>query len=221
MTDQKRGGKTKYRLPQSWRSVAAALLVMTVLISGICTRYFSFVSRTVYQESTSHLSEILHKSNNMLNHLVSRNRMLLHLWGDCMKNASSEEQIRSSLNEMQGETGCAALFFLASDGSCMTPDGETGSLGSQVDLNEPFSNGEDIVLNAALPGKPQMLVFACPETQGTYRGFTYTAVAIAYYNNAVLNALDNTAFGGADHSYVIYPDGRVVLDSSADSDDPI
>ena len=221
MTDQKRGGKTKYRLPQSWRSVAAALLVMTVLISGICTRYFSFVSRTVYQESTSHLSEILHKSNNMLNHLVSRNRMLLHLWGDFLDNASSEEQIRSSLNEMKGETGCAALFFLASDGSCMTPDGETGSLGSQVDLNEPFSNGEDIVLNAALPGKPQMLVFACPETQGTYRGFTYTAVAIAYYNNAVLNALDNTAFGGADHSYVIYPDGRVVLDSSADSDDPV
>ena len=221
MTDQKRGGKTKYRLPQSWRSVAAALLVMTVLISGICTRYFSFVSRTVYQESTSHLSEILHKSNNMLNHLVSRNRMLLHLWGDFLDNASSEEQIRSSLNEMQGETGCAALFFLASDGSCMTPDGETGSLGSQVDLNEPFSNGEDIVLNAVMPGKPQMLVFICPETQGTYRGFAYDAVAIAYYNNAVLNALDNTAFGGADHSYVIYPDGRVVLDSSADSDEPV
>ena len=221
MTDQKRGGKTKYRLPQSWRSVAAALLVMTVLISGICTRYFSFVSRTVYQESTSHLSEILHKSNNMLNHLVSRNRMLLHLWGDFLDNASSEEQIRSSLNEMKGETGCAALFFLASDGSCMTPDGETGSLGSQVDLNEPFSNGEDIVLNAVMPGKPQMLVFICPETQGTYRGFAYDAVAIAYYNNAVLNALDNTAFGGADHSYVIYPDGRVVLDSSADSDDPV
>ncbi len=221
MTDQKRGGKTKYRLPQSWRSVAAALLVMTVLISGICTRYFSFVSRTVYQESTSHLSEILHKSNNMLNHLVSRNRMLLHLWGDFLDNASSEEQIRSSLNEMKGETGCAALYFLASDGSCMTPDGETGSLGSQVDLNEPFSNGEDIVLNAVMPGKPQMLVFACPETQGTYRGFPYDAVAIAYYNNAVLNALDNTAFSGADHSYVIYPDGRVVLDSSADSDEPV
>ena len=221
MTDQKRGGKTKYRLPQSWRSAVAALLLLTVLISGICTRYFSFVSRTVYQESTSHLSEILHKSDNMLNHLVSRNRMLLHLWDDFLDNASSEEQIRSSLNEMKGETGCAALYFLASDGSCMTPDGETGSLGSQVDLNGPFSAGEDVVLNAALPGKPQMLVFACPETQGTYRGFAYDAVAIAYYNNAVLNALDNTAFDGAAHSYVIYPDGRVVLDSSDDSDDPV
>lgn len=56
----------------------------------------------------------------MLNHLVSRNQMLLHLWNDFLKNASSEEQIRSSLNEMQKETGCAALYFLASDGSCMT-----------------------------------------------------------------------------------------------------
>ena len=221
MTDRKRGRKTKYRLPQNWRSTAAALLILFVMLGCVCSRYFSFVSQTVYQESTSHLSELVHKSDNMLGHLVRRNRTLLHLWNDCMKNDLSEEQIRSSLNEMQKETGCAALYFLASDGSCMTPDGERGSLGSQVDLNEPFSNGEDIVLNAALPGKPQMLVFICPETQGTYRGFAYDAVAIAYYNNAVLNALDNTAFGGADHSYVIYPDGRVVLDSSADSDEPV
>ena len=39
-------------------------------------------------------------------------------------------------------------------GTYLTPDGETGSLGSQVDLNGPFSAGEDVVLNAALPGKP-------------------------------------------------------------------
>ena len=33
---------------------------------------------------------------------------------------------------MQKETGCAALYFLASDGSCMTQDGEKSSLqGSQ------------------------------------------------------------------------------------------
>ena len=221
MTDRKRGGKTKYRLPQNWRGTAAALLILFVLLGCICARYFSFVSQTVYQESTSHLSELVHKSGNTLKHLFYRNRMLLHLCNDLLDNASSEEQIRASLNEMQGETGCAALYFLAADGSCMTPDGETGSLGSQIDLNEAFANGEDIVLNTALPGKQQMLVFICPETQGTYRGFAYTAVAIAYYNNAVLNALDNTAFSGADHSYVIYPDGRVVLDSSADSDDPV
>ena len=177
MADKTRGSKIKYRFPKKWLRPVAVLLALAVLLGGICYRYFSFVSHTVYQESTSHLSEILRKSNNMLSHLVSRNRMLLHLWNDFLKNASSEEQIRSSLNEMQGETGCAALYFLAADGSCMTPDGERVSLGSQTGLGTHLSDGEDVVVNAALPGKPQMLVFVCPEAKGTYRGFTYDAVA--------------------------------------------
>ena len=218
MADKTRGSKIKYRFPKKWLRPVVVLLALAVLLGGICYRYFSFVSQTIYQESTSHLSEILRKSDNMLNHLVGRNRMLLHLCGGLLENTTDEEEIRSSLNGIQKETGCAALCFLSSDGSCMTPDGETGSLGSQVDLNKAFSNGEDIVLNAALPGKPQMLVFICPEVSGTYRGFAYDAIAIAYYNDTVLGAIDNSAFGGTSHNYVIYPDGRVVLDSEADGE---
>ena len=218
MTDKKRGGKTKYSLPQRWRSTAAAMLVLFVLIGGSCARYVLFVSQTVYQESTSHLSELVHQSDNMLNQLFSRNRMILHLWGGLLEIASSEEQIRSGMDKMQKEIDCAALYFLAADGSCMTPDGERVSLGSQVDLDTQLFAGEDVVVNTALPGKPQMLVFACPEIQGIYRGFAYDAVAIAYYNDTVLSAIDSTAFEGTAHSYVVYPDGRVVLDSEADGE---
>ena len=221
MTDKKRGGKTKYSLPQRWRSTAAALLVLFALIGGSCARYVLFVSQTVYQESTSHLSELVHQSDDMLNQLFSRNRMILHLWGGLLEIASSEEQIRSGMDKMQKEIDCAALYFLASDGSCMTQDGEKSSLGSQTGLGTHLSGGEDVVVNAALPGKPQMLVFVCPEARGTYRGFTYDAVAVAYYNDTVLSAIDSSAFDGAAHSYVIYSDGRVVLDSNADSDDPV
>ena len=215
MTDKKRGGKTKYSLPQRWRSTAAALLVLFVLIGGSCARYVLFVSQTVYQESTSHLSELVHQSDDMLNQLFSRNRMILHLWGGLLEIASSEEQIRSGMDKMQKEIDCAALYFLASDGSCMTQDGEKSSLGSQTDLDALIFAGEDVVVNTALPGKPQMLVFACPEMSGTYRGFAYDAIAIAYYNDTVLNAIDNSAFEGTSHNYVVYPDGRVVLDSEA------
>ena len=221
MTDKKRGGKTKYSLPQRWRSTAAALLVLFALIGGSCARYVLFVSQTVYQESTSHLSELVHQSDNMLNRLFSRNRMILHLWGGLLEIASSEEQIRSGMDKMQKEIDCAALYFLASDGSCMTQDGEKSSLGSQTGLGTHLSDGEDVVVNAALPGKPQMLVFVCPEAKGTYRGFTYDAIAVAYYNDTVLSAIDSSAFDGAAHSYVVYSDGRVVLDSNADSDDPV
>ena len=221
MTDKKRGGKTKYSLPQRWRSTAAALLVLFALIGGSCARYVLFVSQTVYQESTSHRSELVHQSDDMLNQLFSRNRMILHLWGGLLEIASSEEQIRSGMDKMQKEIDCAALYFLASDGSCMTQDGEKSSLGSQTGLGTHLSGGEDVVVNAALPGKPQMLVFVCPEAKGTYRGFAYDAIAVAYYNDTVLSAIDSSAFDGAAHSYVIYSDGRVVLDSNADSDDPV
>ena len=221
MTDKKRGGKTKYSLPQRWRSTAAALLDLFALIGGSCARYVLFVSQTVYQESTSHLSELVHQSDDMLNQLFSRNRMILHLWGGLLEIASSEEQIRSGMDKMQKEIDCAALYFLASDGSCMTQDGEKSSLGSQTGLGTHLSGGEDVVVNAALPGKPQMLVFVCPEAKGTYRGFAYDAIAVAYYNDTVLSAIDSSAFDGAAHSYVIYSDGRVVLDSNADSDDPV
>ena len=221
MTDKKRGGKTKYSLPQRWRSTAAALLVLFALIGGSCARYVLFVSQTVYQESTSHLSELVHQSDDMLNQLFSRNRMILHLWGGLLEIASSEEQIRSGMDKMQKELDCAALYFLSSDGSCMTQDGEKSSLGSQTGLGTHLSGGEDVVVNAALPGKPQMLVFVCPEAKGTYRSFAYDAVAVAYYNDTVLSAIDSSAFDGAAHSYVIYSDGRVVLDSNADSDDPV
>ena len=69
-------------------------------------------------------------------------------------------------------------------------------------------------MNTALPGKPQMLAFICPETHGSYRGFAYDAVAITYYNDAVLRLLDSSAFQGNASNYVIYPDGRVVIDNS-------
>ena len=58
-------------------------------------------------------------------------------------------------------------------------------------------------MNTALPGKPQMLAFICPETQGSYRGFAYDAVAISYYIDAVLRLLDNSAFVVIASNYVI------------------
>ena len=66
-----------------------------------------------------------------------------------------------------------------------------------------------------------MLAFICPETQGSYRGFAYDAIAISYYNDAVLRLLDSSAFEGNASNYVIYPDGRVVIDNSVNRTETI
>ena len=214
MADEKRKPKRSCHPRQKWLPAAAAILLLVLLAVGLSVRYISFVSQTIYQESTSHLEEVLHKSNNMLKEMVRKNLTYLHLYNGFLASTSDEAEIQAYIEAAQQDTGFVGFYFLSYDGNYMTVTGETGYLGLQANLDEKLSKGEDIVMNAALPGKPQMLVFASPKTQGSYRGFAYDAIAIAYYNDAVLKLLDNSAFQGNASNYVIYPDGRVVIDNS-------
>ena len=214
MADKTHEIKRNRRLRQKWLSAACALLLLIFLAAGFCVRYLSFVSQIIYQESTSHLEEVLHKSNNMLNQMVRKNLTYLHLYNRFLESTSDEAEIQAYIEKAQQDTGFASFYFLSYDGNYTTVTGETGYLGLQTNLDEMLADGDDIVMNTALPGKPQLLVFVCPETQGSYRGFAYDAIAISYYNDAVLRLLDNSAFQGNASNYVIYSDGRVVIDNS-------
>ena len=214
MADKTHETKRNRRLRQKWLSAACALLLLVFLAAGFCVRYLSFVSQIIYQESTSHLEEVLHKSNNMLNQMVRKNLTYLHLYNRFLESTSDEAEIQAYIEKAQQDTGFASFYFLSYDGNYTTVTGETGYLGLQTNLDEMLADGDDIVMNTALPGKPQLLVFVCPETQGSYRGFAYDAIAISYYNDAVLRLLDNSAFQGNASNYVIYSDGRVVIDNS-------
>ena len=214
MADKTHEIKRNRRLRQKWLPAACALLLLVFLAAGFCVRYLSFVSQIIYQESTSHLEEVLHKSNNMLNQMVRKNLTYLHLYNRFLESTSDEAEIQAYIEKAQQDTGFASFYFLSYDGNYTTVTGETGYLGLQTNLDEMLADGDDIVMNTALPGKPQLLVFVCPETQGSYRGFAYDAIAISYYNDAVLRLLDNSAFQGNASNYVIYSDGRVVIDNS-------
>ena len=220
MADEKRKPKRSCHSRQKWLP-AAAILLLVLLSVGLSVRYISFVSQTIYQESTSHLEEVLHKSNNMLKEMVRKNVTYLHLYNGFLENTSDEDEIQAYIEQAQKNTGFANFYFLTYDGNYITVTGETGYLGLQTNLDEKLAHDEDVVVNTALPGKPQMLAFICPETQGSYRGFAYDAIAISYYNDAVLRLLDNSAFEGNASNYVIYPDGRVVIDNSVNRTETI
>ena len=213
MEDEKHESKRDCHPRQKWLPVAAILLLV-LLTASFGIQYLSFVSQTIYQESTSHLEEVLHKSNNMLKEMVRKNLTYLHLYNGFLESASDEDEIQAYIEEAQQAAGFVDFYFLSYDGNYTTVTGGTGYLGLQTNLDEKLSDGEDIVVNTALPGKAPMLAFICPETQGSYRGFAYDAIAISYYNDAVLRLLDSSAFEGNASNYVIYPDGRVVIDNS-------
>ena len=195
----------------------AAAIVLIIGVSMVGIQYTRFVSKTVYQESTSHLTEIFHQSNKALNELVNKNLTYLHMWSAYLQKASTEKEICDYINKVQEETGFSGFYFLSFDGNYKTITGETGYLGLQGNLDDKITQRNDIIMNAALPGKSQMLVFACPEVNGIYQGFEYDAIAVAYDNSDIVKVLDISAFQGNAGGYVVHSDGRVVIDHAPES----
>ena len=197
--------------------VFAAAIVLIIGVSMVGIQYTRFVSKTVYQESTSHLTEIFHQSNKALNELVNKNLTYLHMWSAYLQKATTENEICDYINKVQEEIGFSGFYFLSFDGNYKTITGETGYLGLQGNLDDKITQRNDIIMNAALPGKSQMLVFACPEVNGIYQGFEYDAIAVAYDNSDIVKVLDISAFQGNAGGYVVHSDGRVVIDHAPES----
>ena len=194
--------------------VCIAVLVGIVL--GVF-RYFRFVSKTVYEESVSHLTEVFHQSDNMMRELTDKNLTYLHIWGENLQNILSEDEICDYIKKAQEDTGFLEFFFLSADGDYKMATGETGYLGLQENMEEEIRQGNDVIANAAVPGKSQLLIFATPKAHGIYQGFEYDAIAIAYENSDIVDVLDISAFDGNAQSFMIHPDGRVVVDHSSEA----
>ena len=220
MEDDNRKLKTKRHSPHKGLT-AAAVLLSFAFFAYLGVQYLAFVSKTIYEESTAHLEEVLHKSNNILSEQVNKNISYLHLWNGFLYSSSDDNGTQATLETAQKELGFDEFYFLSYDGNYITPSGETGYLGLQSNLDEKLADQKDVVMNAVLPGQDPMLVFICPETKGVYRGFAYDAIAISRYNADVMKAVDDSAFGGTASSYVIYPDGQVIIEDIAEGEESI
>ena len=195
----------------------AVFIAVSLGIVLIVFRYFGFVSKTIYEESVSHLTEVFHQSDNMLRELTDKNLTYLHMLGKNLQNTSSEDEIRDYIKKAQEDTGFVEFYFLSADGKYKVVTGNTGYLGLQENIEEEIRQGNDVIANAAVPGKSQLLVFATPKAHGIYQEFEYDAIAIAYENSDIVNVLDIAVFNGNAQSFIIHPDGRVVVDHSSAS----
>lgn len=195
--------------------VLACVLVLSV-ISVVCINYSSFVSQTIYTESISHLSEIFHQSNSSLNKLVAHTRKNMHLWADYLEDISDDSEIDDYLSHAQRETEFTDFYFISREGNFLTKSEEKGYLDLKDEMSRVFMEGDDVVLNSVVPGKPQMMVFVSPAVKGNYKGFEYEAIAVSYNNSDIVNALKISAFEGHSSNYIVHSDGRVIVDNAAD-----
>ena len=211
----------KEKIPK--KSIKILIITITLLICSVAAsiRYISFVNRMIYDESVSHLTEILHQSNKALNEVTNKNITYLHFLKEYFKTGKNENDICDYIENAQKEAAFSNFYFLSVDGNYKTVTGETGYLGLQENLDVLLQQGTDVITNAALPGKSQMLVFACPDVYGEFQGFKYDFIAIAYDRSDFEKVMNTPSFDGQSGGYVIHADGRVVVDHPLESLDKI
>ena len=84
-----------------------ALLLSLVLVAGLIWAgfaYFGFVSRTIYEESTAHLTEIFHQANQTLYNLVSINWSRMRMWAPYLGKTESDEEVVSYVDQAREES---------------------------------------------------------------------------------------------------------------------
>ena len=82
------------------------------------------------------------------------------MWGENLH--SNEDEIRDYIEKAQEDAGFFRNFSKSADGNYKKVTGETGYLGLQGNMEEELRQGSDVITNAAVPGKAQLLVFATP-----------------------------------------------------------
>ena len=195
-----------------------ALLLAIVLAVGLIwasTSYFSFVSRTIYDESIAHLTEIFHQANQALYSLVSVNWSRMRMWAPYLETAQSEGDIAVYLNQAREECNFTNFFFISRNGDYITLDGKRGYLDLQGQLVNLILDREPVVANSVVPDQPEIMVFAIPTTPGSFRDFSYEAIAVTYNNADLVEALKISTFAGQASTFAVVPDGRIVVDNGS------
>ena len=97
------------------------LLLVVLLTTGTVSAgfaYFGFVSQTIYEESTAHLSEIFHQANQTLYNLVSVNWSRMRMWVPYLEKTESETDIIAYVNQAREEINFTDFYFICLPGAC-------------------------------------------------------------------------------------------------------
>ena len=197
------------------RLISVALVLLIILGVGLAgTRYMRFVSEMIYQESTAHLTEIYHQANQTLGNLVANNWSTMRMWVPYLRDAQSDEQVQAFVRTVKAEKSFTDFYFISRNGEYRTANGRSGYLDLKKHLSAVILGGESAVVSSVVPNQPEIIVFVIPIDRGVYQGFTYEAIAISFNNSDLVSALEITAFDGLSSSYVVYPDGRVLVNNT-------
>ena len=196
--------------------ILAAFMVLASVVG-----YFAFVSSMIYAESTSHLNEIYTQSKKAFNGIVTEKWKNLNDWVPYLEEVNNDAEMLDYIRSRQEQWGFTDFYFISRDGDYMTSDGKTGYLSLRNQLRDLMEKDRSIVASTALPGSPELIIFAVPSFKGKFGSFAFEAVGMSYSNCDMAESLEMSAFEGSSENYIIDSKGRVVVDCAVASDDTI
>ena len=198
------------------------IVVCLAVVVFICQIYSRFLAQRIYQESSHHLKETFTQVNTTFSALVSKNWRILRGWEEYIQEiaAVDTEAFQTYIRKEKQDWSFTDFYFLSGDGNYMTADGRSGYLNLGRELETLVEGRENVVLDGSLPDADKIIIFAVPVTEGSYQGFSYTAIAISFNIQDLADALDIQSFSGQGKCYVSYGDGRIIFSSQVEEEQP-
>lgn len=193
---------------KGWMGAALAAVVVLSLF------YARFASRQIYRESVSRLEEVYGQVNAALRSTISKNWRLLRSWQPYIAAETDPAALADFLLEEGEAWHFTAFYFLAPDGSYVTGQGETGRMAlAGLDLSDTASEVQS-------PDGRRLALFTVPAEPGTYRGFAYAAVGLAFPAEDMSGGLRVETFSDQSRCFVVLPGGQVLFSSHSGPDAP-
>ena len=199
------------------RIIALMLLLVLMASMTYCAFvFFDFVSQTIYEESTAHLTEIFHQANQTLYNMVSINWSRMRMWAPYLQEIQDDDQIAAYVDSAREESNFTDFFFISRNGNYLSMDGQKGYLDLGKGLYQLILDRQPVVANSVVPDKPEIMVFAVPTAKSSFHGFDYEAIAITFNNSDMVEALKISAFDGHASTFAVLPDGRVMVNNGSE-----
>lgn len=201
-----------------WISSIFIAICLLLASSIACTCYFRFAASMIYEESSQHLREIYTQVNNSFQGIATKKWGILQVWDEYLREIEDDEKVRDFIQRQKEEWKFTDFYFLCSDENFITVEGKSGFMDFKEDMARLVRDREPVLVNVALPGSPELQVFAIPSEVGTYKNFSYDAIAISYDSSDMISTLNVTTFDGQADSYVITENGRVLFDNVGETE---
>lgn len=198
------------------------IILLTVITTLLFSEaYYSYVSKIMFNESSTHLTEIYSQVGKSLSNLLTDNWSAMKMWIPYFNDADSDENIRNYIYNIRATSAFTDFYFLSENGSYCTIDGNKGNMDLGRNMKKLMYDKMNVVSDTALIDRSELVVFAIPCPQGRYMDFSYSAIAISFNNKDIISLLSAQTFDGQAVNYVIYPDGRVVVNNRGEHGDEI